>query len=297
LTLVVACKSENDIFMVGDTRVLNHYNQPLSVHDGALKVLTISKNICIGFAGDISNQDAEFLTEICRIGHQCVYDEIVDKLTELHKKNDGRLDFIIGSLAPTPELVVIRNMQVNRNVNNAWIGHPDAFEVFQQARLSGHSPDQNCREDIRPKLDIRQIPEHIGVRADAFIAMCDAMSLVVENESIPSVGDFYVAVSSGTDGFHYLSHARVDAPPQPPHSGERTVEFGSAQEGGCSLTTLTPKPGCVAIGFHYFQGNFGVLFNPQKSFNPLVFREVTCKDFVEKVRCLYNIDLEGPMFN
>jgi 20S proteasome alpha/beta subunit len=89
LTLVVACKSDNDIFMVGDTRLINHYNQPLSVLNGALKVLTISKNICIGFAGDISNQDEKFLTEICRIENQCVCDEIVDKLAELHKKNCG----------------------------------------------------------------------------------------------------------------------------------------------------------------------------------------------------------------
>jgi hypothetical protein len=188
-------------------------------------------------------------------------------------------------------------MQVNRNVNNAWIGNIDAFEVFQQARLSEHSTEQDYREDIGPTVVIRQIPDQIGVNADTFISMCDAISHVVESASIDSVGDFYVAVSSGVDGFHYLSHARVDAPQQPQHSGLRTIDFGSAQEGGCSLTTLTPKPGCAAIGFHYSQGSLGILFNPQISLNPLAFPNVSCKEFVENVSSLYNIELDGPMFS
>ncbi|MBI5559261.1 MAG: hypothetical protein HY885_16680 [Deltaproteobacteria bacterium] len=299
MTLVVAYKSKEEVYICGDTRLrlLDREGRSVDALNGSLKVIILSESLCFAYAGNITHKFADSLPYLCNSFAGKGIESVLSALLDIHILYNGRIDFIVSALSPTAELIKIQDLKIIRNLTSAWIGDIDAFNVYQESRLGDKNHTINDSICMRSKLYIYKVPDHPEADQELFLSMCRAMESVVGNERVESVGDFYTAVSSSNKGFYYLSYASVDAPCQPPHIGCRTIGFGSAQEGGCSLTALTPSsPGSAAVAFHYFQGQLGILFLPKVSYFPLVFAETNCCDFIDHVKSRYGVCLDGPRF-
>src|SRR5688572_18966189 len=94
MTLVAARASYRQLCIVADTR-LSKNGVPLEPLAGALKVLVLRPNLCVGFAGNT----ALALTAIKRLvdGSLASTAQVVASLVGDHFESGGRTDFIVAT--------------------------------------------------------------------------------------------------------------------------------------------------------------------------------------------------------
>jgi hypothetical protein len=181
----------------------------------------------------------------------------VRHLDARHRRSGRRASFIVARLDPR-SLVRIESGVVEHGLAAAWIGDYAAFAGYQQRYLA-----ESQLSETAP-----------GITEELRVAgrMDDAMRCVITDSSITTVGEACIAVLPTRDGFRYADAAVA----QPSHeqsipSGvEATIEFGTAAQGGFAYSILTPQlPGVGAIGIHFYQGKFGLLFYPLVSRSPV----------------------------
>lgn len=293
MTLIVAHKTDHDVFMVGDSRLTDEQEEfhPLK---GTLKIQILSDNICVGFAGDIPCDCFKQLKLIFSADKS--YDELVQNLLMLHKEHNGKIDFLISQSLPAPSLIKISNAAIIPNLITAWIGEESAFREYQKYFLDKTPPLLPSAPE-RPQLWILKLPDHKHSEQSRFAKMCSAIQSVMANTTIKTVGDYLIPVASSAEGFHYQPYCYVDAPEQEPGIGWTTVEMGSNIEGGYAISALTPKEGGVPLfAIHFLQGGFFILFHYSKSYIPIIYKGFSHESFIEKIYEEYEILLEGPKF-
>lgn len=295
MTLVVAQIVENDLFVVGDSRLVDMDGTVRSPINGTLKIQLLSPELCIAFAGEISlpvMKELQVLTQQCSGYSQ---QRVAKEFLALHKRTNNVLDFIIASLSPYPGIYKISEGNCTSDIQAAWIGDIKAFSEYQKQYHQPDHIDGHGYNSDRYKLWIFKVPDHEGVNDEIFSKMCNAMRGVIYDSGITTVGDYLVAVTTTQAGFNYINYLDIDAPLRQLSEGWNTVQFGTAAEGGHAIVALSPaNPGIGAFGIHYLQGNFGAFFAPEISFAPLVFSGVNRNQFIEKIKVSYGIELYGP---
>lgn len=292
MTLVVARIVNNDVFVIGDSKLTNASGGPIrSPLQGTLKIQVLNPNFCMAFAGEVRPSTIEGLNIISKKYSVNANEVILDKLLDLHNRNDQQLDFIIATASPAPAIFKISQGDLLENLQTAFIGDFIAFNAYQER----FHQEEHVENFERTKLWVLRLPDHEGANQDIFSKMCRAMRNVIHDARIPSVGDFLLPVTSTTDGFNYMHYVDIDAPPQISNPGWNTVRFGTAGEGGYSIVALSPKTsGVRALGIHFFQGNFGAFFAPDFSFTPLIYRNTNRSQFIEVIKSRFEIELYGP---
>jgi len=292
---VVARIVNNDLFLVGDSRLTNMDGTVINPLKGTLKIQLLNSELCLAFAGEISLTGMEELQKLTQHCTGFSHQEVTKELLNFNMRIGAPLDFIVASLLPYPNLCKISEGNISPNLQTAWIGDVEAFSKYQKQY---HQPNSSLGHDDnsdRYKLWIIKQPDHEGVDQDVFSRMCDAMRSVIYESGIPTVGDYLIPVTTTPVGFNYMNYLDIDAPPMGLSAGWNTVQFGTAGEGGHAIVSLSPLlPGVNAFGIHYLQGNFGALFAPEANFTPLMFRGVDRNQFIEKIKVLYGIELYGP---
>ena len=162
-----------------------------------------------------------------------------------------------------------------------WIGDIDGFQLYQKEYHS-------ISEDIDVKKRMRT-----------------AFESVIENSDLESIGDYHIStklnyeINPGHPVFIHDLKVQIDiTEPQVINIQEKgrfeALPLGTKQGGSHGLSYLTTaSPDFHGVAIHYTHGDFGLLFCPQLSFNGILFKDINGRDFVDKVKAVYDIPLRG----
>lgn len=195
------------------------------------------------------------------------------------------VEFILAVEGEEWQLARIHSGHVEKGLNSAWIGDPEAFERFQRAR---HAPN--------PFLGI--IEEKVGPGASRLMRLGTAMEAVISDPTIASVDHFCVRVALQPDGFQYLSaffiYVESDIQMQ---AGDDLINqmAQSVAEGGYTVTIVEPsEPGTPALGLSFPRARLGIIFLPLAYDNAQVLHNVSPNAFASVVQERFGVEMKDP---
>jgi hypothetical protein len=273
VTLVVARVFGNTVHMLADSRVTFAEERYRPAPGSVLKSVVLNPDVCVAFAGDVDRAQMA----IASVNAAADIESLIDHF--LHAHRDGGLnnpDFLLAIHQPgPPHLIRIWNDKVERDLINAWLGNPQAFNDLQ-ARIGD-------RTETRA-VDRFQLAFHELLHAD----------------DVDDIGDFMIQCYSGPDGFRYARNSGVAFWPDASTSSTEPERIGArtAAEGGYAWALLAPRePGVGAVGLYFQQGRLGCLLYPRRSDKTIRFPDIDRADFVIEVRARYGFTLWGmPSF-
>jgi hypothetical protein len=313
MTLVVAHRTPYGVRFCSDMRVIRHDEVRQQGFLGAtLKVAILRPRLCIAFAGDIADAidsirkvDAESDSEGGDL------DDVARLLLEAHLESRRGVSFIVAGLHPTT-LTRIRDGRAERDLQSAWVGDLDAFELFQASYLDRGAVPYEFRDALEGEVTPEMASEFRAIRAEQFSHYADLFpdqpgfgeDIDIADRSHRAMRDV-LASSLATVG-----EAAIFIAPQPPlepeyfgyleessafvEQGLNHPEAGSPALGGFSFAILTPRePGIAAVGVYFLQGRLGLLHHPLKCDSPRPYRDVSVKKFKDAVRQEFAFSLVG----
>lgn len=290
MTLVVARHSGETMRMSSDLRVSDRAAIRSGYRVGALKVVALSPDLCVGFAGGVGEAIAALRALAGGDPASLELDQIHEALLKANRASQDETDFLVASTAPF-HLARVSKGSVEPEPSSAWIGEPDAFEAYQ---IAYHS----CEVGLALPREYENRREEL----EQAVRMNNAMRAVIDDDPLPTVGEAVLGASStpSEPGFRYSpSSVMAASHEQTIASGERTkLEFGNAAQGGFAYTVLVPDaPGVGAIGIHFFQGNFGLYYDPLRLDRPAPFEGVTHDQFRAEVLERHGVAIEGNVIS
>lgn len=289
MTFVICKKLKNPsrIIVHSDSKITDQYgvgleselrqNSPLS---GLLKTVILNPHVCFSFAG-ASLFATNFLKHFySKPANYWNTDKFLSHLLDIHVKSDQAIDFIVcTSFQNTPKIYLIKDTQLTQDVDTAWIGNIDAFNLFQEHFLS------NASSNIEERTNI-------------------SFQNVINSNSISDVGGFHMQVCTNDKTmtnetvFLYELKMAVDVGPKVLHleAGQAmALPTGTAQEGSYGVSyfrSYSPQKHGIAI--HLPHGKFGILFcpmiDPEKG---VLVKDVDGQAFADYILDEYDIPLQG----
>lgn len=139
---------------------------------------------------------------------------------------------------------------------------------------------------------------------DNFNKMEKAFEMVMENEEIETVGDFYIRLTneSSIDNVEYLAYQinRINyvGPYDIINITDKVfmIKNSSAEKGGYGVSLLRSfNPQIPAIAFYFHVGKFGFLFVPSQKLSEgeVFIDQDNGKSFAYKIEEKYGIDMQG----
>jgi hypothetical protein len=242
MSLIVARKNAVVFHLVSDTKLtfpeeLFPNRALASPDDGVLKITILNPHLCIAFAGDVDPADEAI--KVCRrYGH--MINEIKMHLLSVNKSTIGKTEFILCVGFPEYTLYEIKNEEINE-VSFAWIGSKSAFSIFQENALN----EKNISKNLGSVLD-------------------DSIEYVIQSGRSPEVNGFRVSVSNEGNFFHFENYMTTSMPSRTytfKENQHHIIEvYGTAQEGGYSVSFCENGGRHDIVGIHIRQGEFGVLY-------------------------------------
>lgn len=285
MTLVVARIIEDEIFVISDTKITDPneiVNNPLT---RAIKAIIIHPNIFIAYAGDF---------EVAKSALSCIYNlidsqpdfsvvELLKILFDSHRESKGETDYIIGLINYfKPELIRITNGEIESNLNATWIGKKEGYSLYQE-----------------------HYHNFLASGNSQIASMQDAFTMVIENESIPEVGNYTISIETNKDidkeccfllysinivnysGIVHCKGSKEFAP----------LTLGSPESGAYSLSYFgSINPNKYAVALYFPHGEFGVLFYPRINLDGIIYKKVTAEQFTSKIIEEFDIPLRGFKF-
>jgi hypothetical protein len=170
---------------------------------------------------------------------------------------------------------------VINNIDNAWIGDAEGFGNYQ---CEFHSLDNDL--SIKDK-------------------MRTAFRSVIDNDDLKTIGDFHIstAINYEINPAHpvFLHGLNIEIEITEPQLIEiekkeqpKPIPLGSRQGGSHGISYLsTASPNFHGVAVHFTHGEFGVLFCPQISFEGVILKNISGRNFVEKIKNDFDIPLRG----
>ncbi len=150
MTLIIARKDENQIYMIGDTELTYHSRKTNPFIDGCIKQYIINDNLAIAFAG-VKEDFQEDLSSYLQANSK---EEIFKiSLESLNKGFDYQL--IIAQVNP-PQLFFFKHGNITE-ADAGFIGDIDGFNCYQ--KFYHQAENQDNIEKGRGELTIFQMPE------------------------------------------------------------------------------------------------------------------------------------------
>ncbi|MBZ0280785.1 MAG: hypothetical protein K8L97_08580 [Anaerolineae bacterium] len=318
MTLVVAKKILDNIVIVSDTKVILEQRSSLLNADESLieklsmgepefddfeslKILILSPQVCIAFAGN-----TERALNIIRTLFEKKQHIIIADLLNLLKKevsedvpDNRRVEFIVAHADKTEcNLYLVQDRKIKDDLA-CWIGSYDAFAEYQR---------------LFPRMNNKEIGEFqnfpsIHVTTQLGLMLFTMRRLIeddIEHEKGKlqnSVGGFALAVKTTPNGFRYVTQNLNSHGPQS-HvvitsagiGGSSIVDdnmIDGADTGGYTYSILTPKePGQCFIGVYIYQNKIGMLYAPLLHKKRTKLKDLNLEDFVNQVLQRFNVLLE-----
>ncbi|MBN7815813.1 hypothetical protein [Algoriphagus pacificus] len=280
MTLIVAKNIDGKIQIESDSRITDSNVVKANPLKGLIKLIIYLPEVSIAYAGDVKFAE-EAINTLYKLKPNYLND-LVGILMASHQKSIGETDFIIATLVKgTCNLIKISSGRIEDNLQTAWIGDIDAFELFQKNfhELKGNEE------------------ENVNIFSEAF-------KKTIENESLESVGDFQISVLTTDNNSHkvpvFMYQERMELTSggtikQTIPAGESVaLSFGNASNGSFGISYFTATDLYKqAIGVYFSEGNFGLLFFPMKRLTNIKFPELTAQEFIDKIKKEYGVPMRG----
>ena len=285
LSLVVAQQSESGPRIVSDTRVQFLDGKKSSYKTDTLKTIVISPTLALSFSGDveIALDMVRSVAEVIDTGGSV--EDMIPKLAAATSYPDRSVQFIVSHSSPDIGLIKIEDGLVERDLKTTWIGDKQGFECFQSSRLSQDSFRTEVHSTLPPAARLLSI-------------MRTAMRAVVDDSSVPSVGDFCVSVAPDEGEFTYLASVFIyvgrDFSVSP---GENIISrmIQPVHTGGYAVSIVEPEqPGTPAMALNFPTARLGMLYQPLVFDESQIIKDVSQNDFVEVVYKQFGVKLKEP---
>jgi len=280
MTLIVARIEEDNIYIESDSKITDDRlvrSDPLC---GLLKTLILHPFVCISFAGKV------YFAEIAlkKYFDQSINDVnvLLEMLRDVNIESENTTDFIVATInGRIPRLFKVSDGLVTSDIENAWIGDHEGFELYQK---EFHTLDG----DIPLKEKIHK-----------------AFRVVVDSPDIKTIGDFHMSTSLNYEinpghpvFLHELKIEMEITEPQRIHFEKKgdfkPISLGTTAGGSHGISYLsTVSPDFHGVAIHFTHGNFGVLFCPQIDLKGIIVNDVNGREFVDKIKDEFNIPLQG----
>jgi len=278
MTLIISRIEKKQLKIISDSKITDKKavrNNPLS---GNLKSFILTPQLSVSFAGNVFY--AEKFLSIYFSNQIKTLEQLISCCLSLNNESNDETDFIIASLINKPVLYKISGRKVVDNIQSAWIGDKIGFNKYQESFHKDKS-DKNI-----------------------FAKMNSAFESVIADEKIESVADFQITVDTvyheklNANFFIYAMKMSMSFAPKTitlKGNDFATIPFGGPETGGFGTSYLRSidflKP---AVGIHFPQGKFGVLFCPLLNFNKgILIKEEDGEKFAEIIKEKFGVPLEG----
>jgi len=248
MTLIVARKVGEHIFMMGDTQLTLKYeerNNPF--FNGCLKQYIVNQNNAVAFANNKSDFE-EDLSQILKCDNS---KDIVNTVLHANKQ----YDLIIADLKER-ELIFIKDGVLEKQ-DSGFIGDPTAYNIYQKK----YHEFENTPELGKVTLTSLLLPEPISKYAQNIYAlMYCSLREVCLNNTIQSVGGIIVPLCSHNKNFTYMDYMdsvlnSLDL--QSIQSKPQLITYGSSSDGSCTVEFFG---NAKSPGYYFLQGGFGILY-------------------------------------
>lgn len=127
----------------------------------------------------------------------------------------------------------------------------------------------------------------------------DALSKVIDDPAVPSVGGFAIGLAYGAQGFRYLESTFIETSSDIELlAGQdliRAMAHG-VEDGGYSVCVVPPtSPGTPAVGLCFPRARLGMLYLPLTFDGARVVRDISPNDFSETIQREFGVRLAEPM--
>lgn len=287
MSLVVAEATDDGPRIVSDTRVVFPAGQRSSYKNGTLKAIVIARNVTICFAGDVVAGLAGVREFARGLGEGRLFDDLLLKLQVLTSDNRRMVEFIVVNVDADSHLTRIRNGEIERDLQSAWIGDKQGFERFQAERLK------------QPDSTTVWVESALSPAARVMTKLQRAMKAVIDDPAIESVDDFCVSVAYRPTGFDYLESTFVQLGRDVRiESGENILSrmVQPVEEGGYAVSVVPPaEPGTPALGLNFPQARLGILYLPLEFDDGQVISDISPNDFAKIVLERFNVTMIDPL--
>jgi tetratricopeptide (TPR) repeat protein len=298
MTLVVARKVENSVFIIGDTKLtLELTKEKVKVTEGVIKTRLMGA-LSISFSGN--EHIAERAIRLIQ-PHDTLY-AAAERLLAEHRSIPLKdtAEFIIASAEPDRKILVVKG-GVIESTDAAWIGYYPAFVRFREYETGERKRPQRTGGNIAD-ITMQMMPDEGGPvvkGGDAYSNMLRSLMNVIDDTDVDFVGGIAVPTATSGPVFKYLGYAEVRSSPFEIRKGENPVPFGTAEKGGYSFD-FNPNDDQLGASSYFLQGRFGLLFrlpDEQTGFlrphiitdvNPLEFEERASETAGAAVRTFYS---------
>lgn len=292
MTLVVVRLLEHGPRFESDSHLTDVNGLQSGMIASALKAVVLHRGLCVAYAGLAETALIAIRGLAVSGGGGFDVREVERRLLDAHNAAAGGVDFLVGSLSPTPSISRVSRGVVERGLPAAWIGDHEAFVAYQRG----------YHEAEMPKVGNGQASPLSREDVNAKTAMRAGMAAAIEDSASPTVAGLPLAVDVSPDryGFSYVPEARMEggADQKIPSREWTTLQFGGTAEGGFAYSVLVPdRPGIGVLGIHIRQGQLGMLFYPQLAEKPVLFRNVSHVAFESEVKRLFGVAIRGPMIS
>jgi hypothetical protein len=222
MSLIVVRKQENQIFIVGDTKLTfpdarNPGEKVATPLDSVIKSTILNRHLCLCFAGDYDDSVDDIIRQ-CR-ALKMNYQTMLEILLKYNIETRHKTEFILCySMMKIGRVWSIKNGLKTMEDHGCWIGSIDGFSQFQE-----------CYSQVQ-KTDMH------AMRKDAF-------SKILVNPKDPGVSGFLISASNISSFFEYdcfvqayFQDRRYDEnSPYRVGKGHFVLTYGTAAEGGYNV--------------------------------------------------------------
>jgi hypothetical protein len=288
MSLLVAFKTDDNVLIVSDTRITPLDGRRSSFTNDSLKVVVLNTKIVVGFAGSIviGLCGIRECASLLREGH--TGETLLAALQQLTAKERSAVDFLVAHAGEGFQLARIRDGVIERELPAAWIGDSEAYNRFQEVRLTS-DPGEELH---RPNLTTTQFELQ---------RMRRAMRAVIEDPSIGSVGSFCVSVvyDKNKNGFDYLGGTFIYV------GRDVQIRYGEnlinrmaqpIEEGGYAVSLVRPThSGTPAFGLSFPRARLGMIYLPLQFDGAQVLHDLSPNDFARVVLERLGVEMEEPL--
>jgi tetratricopeptide (TPR) repeat protein len=273
MSLIVAKKNGSLIYIVSDTKLTfpedKFPNKSLAApSDGVIKTTILNPQVCIAFAGEV--EPAEAAIQVCR-RYDFMVSSIKEHLLNVNNTTAGKTEFILCVGFPEYLIYEIKNMKIIQT-NSSWIGSKSAFSIYQEKALD---------------------PQAASKKFDTILD--EALDHVLKSSLAPEVNGFRVSVSNDGNFFHYKNYMATNMPSRTyslkANQSSVIDIYGTAQEGGYSVSFCENEGRYDLVAIHVRQGEFGVLYEIKEGglLRPKVISDVDEHEFNDILHSRFGI--------
>lgn len=281
MSLIIAKIIDGSIQFESDTKISGENVIRNNATNGRLKVLILSYNLVLSYAGDIALAEDAYNYFVEKAKIEIKWNDYILFLSELSKTN--QVDFILAGYNENPFIFKIKN-GVIESTENAWIGDYYAFCEFQ--KYFNEQNDNNISNKFT-----------------------NSFNKVITNQLNESVGEFHITVKANLNDFRLngklipvfqykiKSNIQIGRPKNISFNKDTRISpipSGNSFEGDYSIshfTNPTQEYSVIAIYFEY--AKFGLFYKFGNLLSGIIYRSSNSQDFVNEIFKETGFELEG----